>query len=204
MTKKASASVNAIQAGEVDVAAVHDVEGARLEDQRIEERHIGGLPVGDGHERRDVAPQVEQRVELDRRLGPAEAGPREQGQTEVDRRRIEGVDRLRQVDREGLVGVQRPAPAGSGSARSRRRSASRASRWHRPGCSARRGRGGPRGRASAAARAGTSRCRADSRGTSVGRRPGRGTGRSRRTCAGGAGWGSARRTARTRGAGSDP
>ena len=99
-----------VEAPEVGVAAVEDVERARFDDQRIEERHIGGLAVGDRHEGRDVAPQVEQGVELHRRLGPAEAGPRKQGQTEVDRRRVERVGRLRQVDREGLVGVQPPRP----------------------------------------------------------------------------------------------
>jgi len=73
-------------------------------------RNIDGLPVRDRHEGRDVAPQVEGRMELHGRLGSPEAGPREQRETEIDGRRIERVGGLRQLDREGLVAVQYARP----------------------------------------------------------------------------------------------
>jgi hypothetical protein len=90
------------------VAPVEDVEGAGLEAERIEEGHIDGLAVGDRHERRDGPVQVEQGAQLHRGLGPTEVRPREQGQTEVDRRRIERVGRLGHLDRAGLGAVQVP------------------------------------------------------------------------------------------------
>ena len=97
-----------VEAREVRVAAIEDVEGARFEDQPIELCDIGGFAVGDRDERRDGASQIEQGVQLHRGFGPPEAGPREQGQAEVDRRRIERVRGLGQRDREGLVQIQAP------------------------------------------------------------------------------------------------
>jgi hypothetical protein len=56
------------------------------------------LAIRNVDEARDVAAQVQQRVHLDRRLGCAEMRPRKDRQTKVDRRRIERIDRVGEVE----------------------------------------------------------------------------------------------------------
>ena len=60
---------------------------------------------------RDIAAQVEQRVQLDRSLGRSEMRPRKQRQAQVDGRGVERVDGVLQVDAEGLVDIQRSRDA---------------------------------------------------------------------------------------------
>ena len=61
-------------------------------------------------EARDVATQVKQRVQLDRSLSLdfrlAKVRPREHRQTQIFGARIECVGATRQVDTEGLIGVE--------------------------------------------------------------------------------------------------
>lgn len=64
-----------MQPREVDVASAHDVEGARLRQQQIEGIDIVQLAIADVQKRGDVAPQVQQRVWLDGRLGRAKRWP---------------------------------------------------------------------------------------------------------------------------------
>ena len=60
---------------------------------------------------RDVAAQVQQRVQLDGRLGRTEASPREHRQAQIDRRGIQRIDGLGQIQPEGIVGIQPPCRA---------------------------------------------------------------------------------------------
>ena len=62
--------------------------------------------VGDVDEARDVAAQVDQRVQFDRRLGRAEWRPRKQRQAQVDGGGIERVDGFLEVHAEGFVDVE--------------------------------------------------------------------------------------------------
>jgi hypothetical protein len=57
-------------------------------------------------EARDVAAQVQQRVHLDRRFGGAEMRPRKDRQTKVDRRRVERIDRVGEIETQILIDVQ--------------------------------------------------------------------------------------------------
>jgi hypothetical protein len=68
--------VKALQALEVEEAAIHHVERARLGQQLIEDVDLVHLAVADMHESRDVAAQVEQGVQFDRRLGRAKGRQR--------------------------------------------------------------------------------------------------------------------------------
>ena len=96
----------AIQTLEIDVAAIHHVEGARFDRQQVEHVHIVHFPVGNVDKAGNVATQVEQRVQLDSSFLAAKLGPREQTQTQVDRCRVEGIDGLLEIDRQRLVDVQ--------------------------------------------------------------------------------------------------
>ena len=54
----------------------------------------------------DIAPQVEQGVQLDFGLGCAERSPREHGQTQIDDCGIQRIDRLRQIETKRFVDVE--------------------------------------------------------------------------------------------------
>ena len=66
------------------------------------------LAIRDVDKARNVAPQVEQRVHLHRRLGGAEVRPRKDRQAQSDGRRVQGVDGIGQVQPQFFVDVQRP------------------------------------------------------------------------------------------------
>ena len=97
-----------VKPGEVQVAAVHDVECAGLHRKGVQNVHVVHLGVGHEDHRGDVAPQVHQGVRLDAPLRLPELRPREQGEAEVDGGRVEGVDSVGQIHPEVLPGVQRP------------------------------------------------------------------------------------------------
>ncbi len=69
------------------------------------------LAVADMDEGRDVAAQIEQGVQLDRRFGRAEWCPRKHRRAQIDHGRVQRVDRLLQIDTKGLVDIQRPRDA---------------------------------------------------------------------------------------------
>ena len=64
------------------------------------------LAVADVDEGRDVVAQIEQRVQFDRRLGRAKRCPRKHRQAKIDSGRIQSVDQLFQLDREGLFDMR--------------------------------------------------------------------------------------------------
>ena len=70
--------VQAIQSGEIDVAAIHDVERTRFDRQMIEDRDIVHFPVGNMDKTGNVAAQIQQRVQLDGAFATAKRGPRKQ------------------------------------------------------------------------------------------------------------------------------
>jgi hypothetical protein len=102
------AVVERIQSRKIGIPAVHDIQGSRLDGELVEEIDIVHGTVGNAQKTGDRALQVEQGVHLDGAFVFAKLGPGKQGQTQVDGRRVEGVDRLIQFDAERLVGIQRP------------------------------------------------------------------------------------------------
>jgi len=93
--------------GEVEVAAVQHVVRPGEEDQHIEGLDVVELAVGDVDDLGEIPAQIEQRVEFDRALGLAKAGPREEREAEIDRRGVEGVHRRGEVHPERLGGIER-------------------------------------------------------------------------------------------------
>ena len=94
-----------MQPGKVDVTAVHDVEGARLQNQFVEEVDIVRLSLCNADKTRDTAAQIHQRVELDGRFALAESGPRKQGKTQIDGAGIEDICRLFELYPKVVLGV---------------------------------------------------------------------------------------------------
>ena len=124
--KEAFRLVQSIEPIEVDVASVHDVESAGLGQQQVQDVDVVQFAVADVEERRDIAAQVQQRVQLDGRLGRAKRRPGKHRQTQVDGAGIQSVDRVFEIDtkrfcgikttsdgneRLGKVGVDAPVPA---------------------------------------------------------------------------------------------
>jgi len=97
-----------IESLEIDVAAIHHVKRPRLDRQLVEDVDIVHFPVGNVDKARDVAPEIEQRMEFDGTLATTKLGPREQAQTQVDGRGIERIDGLRQIDGQWFLSVQLP------------------------------------------------------------------------------------------------
>lgn len=94
------------QPGEVDIAAVHNVEGAGFRDQHIKRLIIGAFTVCNVDKAGDLAAQVEQGVQFDSRLGGLEFGPREHRQAQIDGGGIESVNGLLEFDAEVITRIQ--------------------------------------------------------------------------------------------------
>ena len=100
-----------IKPGKVEVPAVHQVKRTGLDRELVQTGHIGHVAAGNVHKTRDIAAEIDQRVKFDRALATTELRPGEKRQAQVHRRGIESVRRLRQVQREAIVVIQRPGSA---------------------------------------------------------------------------------------------
>jgi hypothetical protein len=109
--KETACLAQSSQTLEVDVAAVHDVEGSWLGDQLVEHVDLVPFAIADTNERRDIASQVQQRVQLDRRLGRTERRPRKHRQAQIDGGRIESIDGIFQATPKGSSTYSRRAMA---------------------------------------------------------------------------------------------
>src|SRR6202035_681061 len=89
--EEAAGLMKATEPIEVDVSAIHDVDGTGLGHQLIEDIDVVQLAVADEDEGRDIAPQIQERVQLDRRFGRAERRPGKDRETQIDRGGIETV-----------------------------------------------------------------------------------------------------------------
>lgn len=108
---EAAGLVKAAEPIEVDVSAIHDVDGTGLGQQLIEDIDVVQLAVADEDEGRDIAPQIQERVQLDRRFGRAKRRPGKDRETQIDRGGIERVDGVLEIEPERLIGVKPPGCA---------------------------------------------------------------------------------------------
>ena len=103
--------VHQVQALEVQVGTVHDVDGSRFRGEDVEHVDVVELAVGNVHEARDGSAQVQQCVQFHGRLGGSEVGPGKDGQAQVDRGGVQGIDGIGQLYGERFAGIE---PAGTG------------------------------------------------------------------------------------------
>ncbi len=94
------------QPREIQIAPVHQVERTGLQHQIVHHVDLVRLAVDDVNERGNIAAQVQQRVQLDSRLGFAKRRPREHRQTQVNGAGVEGIDRGVEFHTKGLLRVQ--------------------------------------------------------------------------------------------------
>ena len=69
---------------EIDVAAIHHVERARLRHDLVQQVYVVHLAISNADKGGNVAVQVQQGVHLDGSFVLAKLGPREQGEAKVD------------------------------------------------------------------------------------------------------------------------
>ena len=98
-----------VQAGEIHVASIHDVDGTRFGKQHIERMDIVQFAVGYVDEAWNVATQIEQRVHLHCCLGRPKARPRKHRQTQIDGRRVERIHSAGQIHVQIVGGIQPPS-----------------------------------------------------------------------------------------------
>ena len=94
------------QTTKVEISPVHHVERTCLDGQHIQHIDIAHLAVRDVDESRDVAAQIQKRMQLDGRLGGTKRRPWEKRQAQVDGRGIQAVDRVGKIDTQTVVAIQ--------------------------------------------------------------------------------------------------
>ena len=82
----------AMQASEVEIAAIHQVDGAGFDRELIEHGDVVRFALRNVDETRNAPPEIEQGVKFDGGLAAAEFRPGEEGEAEVDGGGVEGVD----------------------------------------------------------------------------------------------------------------
>ena len=99
--------VDAMPAGEVEVAAIHDVERAGIPDQLIEDVDVMHTASGDNDDGGKVALESQQGVEFDGGLVLSKRGPRKERETEVNGGGIQRISRRLEFKTERFIGVKR-------------------------------------------------------------------------------------------------
>ena len=95
------------QSLKIQVPAIEQVIGARLDVQQVQGVDLVRLAVADVDECGDGAAQIQQGVQFDRRFVRSKGCPGINRQAQVYRCGVEGVNRCIQVDRQRVVGIQR-------------------------------------------------------------------------------------------------
>lgn len=105
--KESAGLMDPMESGEIEIATVHDVEGARLPDQLVEDIHVVNTARRDNDDGGKVALQCQQRVQFDGRLVPPEGGPRKQREAEVDGGGIQRIGGGLEFGMKRFVGIER-------------------------------------------------------------------------------------------------
>ena len=96
-----------MQAREVQIAAIHDVERTGFPGELIEDVHIVDAARRHNDDGGKVALEREQRVEFDSRFAAAERGPGKQREAQINGGGVQRIGRRLEFDAEGIVGVKR-------------------------------------------------------------------------------------------------
>jgi len=101
-----SREVQTVESFEIEISAIHQVNGAGFPEELVEDIDLVNLSAGDNHYGGNRAPKVQQCVEFDGRFVAAKLSPRKQRQTEIDRGGVQRVDSLIEFDAERFVAVE--------------------------------------------------------------------------------------------------
>jgi len=98
--------MNGIEAIEVQIPTVDDIEGSGFEDQLIEDMDVVNLAMRDNEERGNASSEIQEGMQLHGAFVSSELGPGKKRETEIDRGGVQCVSGLIQFDSEGIVGVE--------------------------------------------------------------------------------------------------
>jgi len=99
-------SMQGMPSSKVEQATIHHVETSRLKGNLVEEVDLVQFAVGDMDKRRDLPAQVEQCVQLHSCFGLAKVRPWKQRQRQIDRRGVERLGGVLELDAEVLTGIE--------------------------------------------------------------------------------------------------
>ena len=105
--EESPALMNPMPPGEVQVAAIHDVERAGFPDELVEDVHIMNTARGDNDDGGKVAAQGQQGVEFDGGFGTAERGPGKEREAEVNGGGVQRIGGGLEFKAERFIGVKR-------------------------------------------------------------------------------------------------
>ena len=97
-----------VEPGIVQIGAVQEVEGTRLQREVVEDSDIMSFSIRHMDKRRYQSSQVKKRMGLDSAFAFAELGPRKKREIQVDRGRIEGKDCFLELQADVLVVLNSP------------------------------------------------------------------------------------------------
>ena len=104
--EESSRQMQAMQAREIDIGPIHDVDRTGLWNQQVERANIVHLAIGNVNEAGDAPAQIQQRMHLHRRLGRSEMRPWKHRQTQVDGSRVQRVHHIAQIQPQVFLGVK--------------------------------------------------------------------------------------------------
>ena len=105
--EESAALMDPMPAGEVEIAAIHDVERASFPDQLVEDVDIMNTASGDNDDGGKVALERQQGVEFDGGLVPPERGPRKEREAEVNGGGVQRIGGGLEFKTERFIGVKR-------------------------------------------------------------------------------------------------
>jgi len=105
--EESTALMNPMPAGEIEVAAIHDVESAGLPDELVEDVDIMNTAGGDNDDGGKVTLEGQQGVEFDGGLVLPEGGPRKEREAEVNGGGVQRIGGGLEFKTERLIGVKR-------------------------------------------------------------------------------------------------
>ena len=104
---ESAALMEPMESGEVEIAAIHEVERPRFPDQLVEDVHVVNTARRDNDDGGKVALQGQQGVEFDRGLVSPKRGPRKQREAQVNGGGVQRLGSGLEFKAEGFIGVER-------------------------------------------------------------------------------------------------
>src|ERR1039458_1510325 len=105
--EESAALMEPMESGEVEIAAIHDVERAGFPDELVKEVDIMHAASGDDDDGGKVALEGQQGVEFDGGFGAAEGGPRKEREAEVNGGGVQRISRRLEFKAKGFIRVER-------------------------------------------------------------------------------------------------
>jgi len=108
--KKGAGLMEFVKASEIDITPVHQIGGARFEEELVEDVDIVNSPMSNNNKGGNAPAQIQEHVKFDGGLVFPKFRPREKSETEIDGGGVQSVSRLVEFQPEIVVVVDPPRP----------------------------------------------------------------------------------------------